>query len=90
VGQVHLSIADHYNHSDFLPLGMIAGDWLELNNRVDEIRGTGNVRRSDDELFVTAAAMEHGNNWENIREILCRIDKLMSYYEMKEAATILI
>ena len=46
------------------------------------------MRRSDDELFVTAAAMEHGNNWENIREILCRIDKLISYYEMKEAATI--
>ena len=28
------------------------------------------------------------NQWQNIREILGRIDRLISYYEMKEATTI--
>ena len=31
---------------------------------------------------------EYGRNWGNIWQILCNIDKLISYYEIKEATTI--
>ena len=39
-------------------------------------------------MFVPPAAMEEGMNWESIRTILRRIERTVSYYEMKEATTI--
>ena len=68
-------------------LVLLAVNWRELNNKVNELCGVvewGNDR----ELFVPATAMEHGNNWENIRDILSKIERTVSCYEMKEATTI--
>ena len=68
-------------------LVLLAVNWRELNNKVNELCGVvewGNAR----ELFVPATAMEHGNNWENIRDILSKIERTVSCYEMKEATTI--
>jgi hypothetical protein len=71
-------------------LSAIAGNWADLNNKVNEVRRV--VQWEDGELFVPMAAMEEGNasinQWQNIRTILCRIDRLISYYEMKEATII--
>ena len=62
------------------------GHWDEINNRVDEVRGV--VDRSDDGLFVTTAAMGGGRNWNQVRESLGKIIKLLSYYELKEGTSI--
>jgi len=62
------------------------GHWDEINNRVDTARGV--VERSDDGLFVTAAAMGGGRNWNQVRESLDRIIALLSYYEIKEGTSI--
>ena len=35
-----------------------------------------------------AAALKDGRNWKNIKDALCKIERLISYYEMKEATTI--
>jgi hypothetical protein len=35
-----------------------------------------------------AAALEDCRNWKNIKDALCKIERLISYYEMKEATTI--
>jgi hypothetical protein len=68
-------------------LSAIAGKWADLNNKLNEIRSV--VQWEGGELFVPTAAMEDGNNWDSIKTILCRIKGLVSYYEMKEATTII-
>ena len=69
---------------------LIANNWADLNNKVNEVRGV--VQWEDGDLFVPPAAMEDGNNWNwgsNIRDILCKIERLVSHYEMKEVTTII-
>jgi hypothetical protein len=64
-------------------LGTIACHWINNRSKVNGIRGV--VERRNDELLVPAAVMANGRNWENIRGIFCKIELLISYYEMKEA-----
>jgi hypothetical protein len=64
-----------------------ASHWTEINNKIDEICRVG-VERRNHELFVPAAAMDGGSNWENIRRILCNIERLIYYYEMKGATAL--
>jgi hypothetical protein len=60
----------------------------------------GAIQRRIHELVVPVAAIEdipswhdlwdasYSRNWKNIRKVLCKIGRLISYYEMKEATTI--
>ena len=63
------------------------GHWGEIESEVNEIRGV--VERSGSELLVSAQTMgEGGRNWNQIRECIDKITRLISYYELKEAASI--
>jgi hypothetical protein len=53
---------------------------------VEATRGV--VERGNDELFVTAQTMGGGSNWGNIREILSKVERLISKYEIQEAISI--
>jgi hypothetical protein len=55
---------------------------------VNEICG-GTVQRKCDKLFVSTASMDNGRNWRNIREILRKIEQLISFYETKEVTAII-
>ena len=52
---------------------------------MNEVRGV--VERDDGELFVSAQAMNRGNNWNTVRESLHKIIKVISYNEMKEGTS---
>ena len=51
----------------------------EVENNIDEIRGY--IERSGFELYIPEAL--------SVREDLIKIDSMLSYYEMKEATTLL-
>ena len=55
---------------------LIANNWADLNNKVNEVRGV--VQWEDGKLFAPSAAMEDGNNWGSIKTILCQIERLSS------------
>ena len=57
--------------------------WEELEDKVNEVRGTG-VQWESDELFVSRATH---HNWDDIRRDLGRITRLVSFHELKEATT---
>ena len=62
----------------------------EVGDKIDDIRGL--VQRRGSELFVSAESIRRVfyDNWKTIREvILGRIDRLITYYELKEATTVL-
>ena len=69
--------------------------WEEIENEVDEVRGAvetrGVIERSDDELFVlvTQSLREGGRNWNPVKQSLDKIVRLISYYELKEATSML-
>lgn len=52
-------------------------------NKVEEIRGVVEMR--NDELFVPVATMRGGRNCD---DVLLKIEKMVSYYNMKEAIII--
>ena len=62
------------------------GHWDEINNRVDTVRGV--VERSGGEFFVSAQTMDRGRNWSTVRRDLDKIIRVISCYELKEAASI--
>jgi hypothetical protein len=64
----------------------MVGKWADLNNKVDEVHGV--VQWGNGKLFVPPVAIEGGRNWDSIKTILRRIERTVSYYEMKEATTI--
>ena len=47
------------------------GHWEEIENEVNEVRGV--VERSGGELFVSTQAMNRGNNWIRVRQVLTRL-----------------
>ena len=64
----------------------------EVENKVDEIRGQ--IERSGSELFVSVSSPLGGiiinsGNWKVEKEILGRINRLLTYYELREATTCL-
>ena len=65
------------------------GHWDEIENEVDENRGV--VERSGGELFVliTQSMRVGGRNWNQVRDDLEKIVRLISYFELKDATSIL-
>ena len=63
------------------------GHWPEIENEVDEVRGV--VEVSGGVLFVSTETMGGGRNWIRARESLDKIVRLISYYELKEATSML-
>ena len=63
------------------------GHWEEIENEVDEVRGV--VEVSGGECFVSTQTMGGGRNWNQVRESLDKIVRLISYYELKEGTSIL-
>ena len=63
------------------------GHWEEIENEVNEVRGV--VERSGGELFVlvTQSMREGGKNWNQVRDDLDKIIRLISYYELKEGTS---
>ena len=51
-----------------------------------EVRGL--VEMSGGELFVSAQAINWGSNWNQVRDDLDKIVRLISYYEIKEGTSI--
>ena len=63
------------------------GYWLEVEGKIDEIGGVV-VERRGSEIFVSAADMRRGNNWDTIKHVIDRINEVITYYEKKEATTL--
>eukprot|EP00571_Detonula_confervacea_P011794 CAMPEP_0172298962 /NCGR_PEP_ID=MMETSP1058-20130122/1372_1 /TAXON_ID=83371 /ORGANISM="Detonula confervacea, Strain CCMP 353" /LENGTH=206 /DNA_ID=CAMNT_0013008257 /DNA_START=51 /DNA_END=668 /DNA_ORIENTATION=- len=59
---------------------------IQIENMINEIPGVG--RRGAD-LLISFEGMGGGENWETHRERLCQICGLITYYELKEATTII-
>jgi len=62
----------------------------QVEDKIDNIRDL--VERSGSEMFISGeASIQHvwGPNWIRTRGILGRIDRLLTYYELKEATTLL-
>jgi len=60
----------------------------EVEDKIDNIRGDS-VERRGSELFVSAVSVEmFCRNWKTRREVFGRIDRLLTYYELREATTL--
>jgi len=46
------------------------------------------VQRRGSEIFVLAAAMRFGSNWDTIKPVIDQVNELITYYEMKEATSL--
>lgn len=57
----------------------------EIEDKINELTGV-EMRRG--ELLISAEAMQAGANWSSIKASVGRIAQLISYYEMREATTI--
>ena len=57
----------------------------EIEDKINELTG---VEMRSGELLVSAEAMQAGANWGTIKASVGRIAQLISYYEMREATTI--
>ena len=68
-----------------------AGKYVNVENKIDNIRDL--VERSDSDLFISATPrlylLAKGQHWKGVKEALGRIDRLLTYYELKEATTLL-
>ena len=70
---------------------IIRAGQTEVGNKIDNIRGL--VRRGS-ELFIPASfpsfgIIKEGGNWKIVKEVLDQIERLITYYEVKEATTLL-
>jgi len=54
---------------------------------IDEIRGI--LERRGKEMFISDVRLVQGQNWDILRSAFGRIDQLLTYYEVKEATTLL-
>lgn len=63
------------------------GHWEEIENEVNEVRGV--VERSGGDLFMSTQTMRGGRNWDAVRNDIDKIIRVISYYELKEATSIL-
>ena len=62
------------------------GHWEEIENEVDEVRGV--VIRSGGNLFASTQTMGGGINLSAVRKDIDKISRLISYYELKEATSL--
>ena len=63
------------------------GHWEDIESEVNGVRGV--VEWCNGELFVSAQTMGSGNNCITAREDIGKLVKLISYYEIKEATSLL-
>ena len=79
---------------------MQTGQYADVENKIDNIRGLverrGSIRRlhlvvqrRGSELFVSDVIWVQSPNWIRTRGILGQIDQLLTYYELREATTLL-
>ena len=62
----------------------------EIRNKINTIRGPswrGRVEWRDGEMYIPRSALA-GNNWEEILQSLNQMNKLVTYYETREATTL--
>ena len=69
------------------------GKYDDVENKIDNILGTI-VQRRGSELFIPASfpsfgIIKEGGNWKIVKEVLDQIERLITYYEVKEATTLL-
>ena len=57
-----------------------------IENELNNMRG---IARNGGDILISIEAMGGGENWERCRESLDRICRLITYYELKEATTII-
>ena len=63
------------------------GHWSEeVEGKFDEIRGL--VQRRGSAIFISAADMRGGSNWNRIKQVIERINELITYFEKKEATSL--
>ena len=62
-----------------------AGHWKEIENKVNEIRGA--MEKRNGELCMPASAMRRGWIRGYGNEVVCKMEKLISHYEMKDATS---
>jgi len=62
------------------------GHWSEVKGKIYEIQVLVETRGS--EIFVSAANMRCGSNWNAIKREIDRMNKLATYYEKKEATSL--
>ena len=65
---------------------MQSGNYPIIEAKIDEVRGV--VERRGSVLFVLAAAMNRGRNWDTIKASLDQIVCWIRYHEIKEATTL--
>ena len=68
-----------------------AGKYVDVENKIDIIRGT--LDRRGSEVFISTASpffsiITRDGHWERIRGRLDKIDQLLTYYELREATTL--
>ena len=63
------------------------GKYVDVENKIDEIRSI--VERRGSEMFISDKRLVQGRNWDIMKGILGRIDQIFTYYEVKEATTLL-
>jgi len=63
------------------------GKYEDVVNKIDDIRDI--VERRGSEMFISDKRLVQGRNWDTLRSVLCRIDRVITYYEVKEATTLL-
>ena len=71
---------------------IIRASQREVEDKVDEICGP--IERRGSELFIPNSIplfgmIRYGGDWKIVKEVLGRIDRLLTYYELKEATTLL-
>jgi len=66
-----------------------AGKYVDVENKIDEVRGI--VERSGSEMFMSDIVWVQSTSfsWTALKYRLCRIDRLIAYYELREATTLL-
>jgi len=62
-----------------------------VEDKIDDIRGQAFIERRDTDVFISVVALGvifHDSIWKIVRGILGRIDRLITYHELREATTL--
>ena len=66
---------------------IIQASQAEAEDKVDEIRGP--LERRGSEMFLSDKRLVQGRNWDILRSVFGRIDRVLTYYELREATALL-
>jgi len=65
-----------------------AGEYVDVEDKIDNIRGPF-IERRGSELFSASLTPWRVDIWKRVKEALGQIDHLITYYELREATTLL-